>query len=392
MNATDSIRVSLGGDVMCLSEETMAIKRKYCGFEYYEYLSGLKQLFEDADYSIANLETPISPSNELSDSSIRFNTNKNFLAALKDVGFDFFSTANNHCLDRGLLGVDETIDSLEEFGLSHDGTFKSQEDSEKVFVTSVAGLRVAICCFTFGTNSDINGEILSPDQQWRVALLKKQPKLRKVIMSSDLSSGSLSTYVADCVTSAAIGNPVNEAYVERAMAKVRSAKELSDFVIVMPHVGGQYNPGPAAYTKYIVSRFKETGADMVIAGHPHVPQRCENWDRNGSFVCYSLGNLCFTPNVGYYVRNVLAEYGIVLHAYIGKMTKKLERVTFDVVKNVVDEDGCTHVLPVTDVLHMVENASARDRLLMEVEIVVNRFRGTCDDIAIQREYEFFKTK
>ena len=371
---------------MCLKSETAAVLRRHGRLDYDDYVGSLTPLFSESDYVIANLETPISRSNPLTDKSMQFNTDEALLKAVHQCGISFLATANNHCLDAGVIGLNETLDALERYGFDHDGTYRDEKTSNKIFIKEISDVRIAILSFTFGTNSEHNGSMLPSGEEWRVALLKKQNKLRRLPQSSDLDSGNFRTYIADDVLPAAIANPANQEFLDRAIIKVAKAKTLADFVIVMPHVGGQFNPGPAAYAKHVVKAMKDAGADMVIAGHPHVSQRCAKWKAGEVFVCYSLGNLCFTPDVGFFVPNVLSEYGIVLHAYIDVRTKKLTNVTFDIVKNIVAEDGCTSVVPVVDLLAKEQNAAQRDRLLMENEAVVNRFRNTGDDITPQREY------
>ena len=45
--------------------------------------------------------------------------------ALKINGFDILVTANNHALDNGLYGVENTIETLREEGFIQTGTFKN---------------------------------------------------------------------------------------------------------------------------------------------------------------------------------------------------------------------------------------------------------------------------
>ena len=49
------------------------------------------------------------------------------------------------------------------------------------------------------------------------------------------------------------------------------------------------------------------------------------------------------------------------------------------------------IILVFDLLANETNAAKRDRLLMENEAVVNRFRGSAADVRPQREYEFLIT-
>ncbi len=376
------LKLSIGGDLMCLQQETEAVRRKFGRLDYSNYLSGLRPLFADSDYAIANLETPIDPTQGETDLAIQFNTPREFAEELKSVGFDFFSTANNHCLDRGVGGLCKTLDVLDELGFEHSGTYRTREDADKIFVKEINGVKFAIVCSTFGTNSQVNGVILPSGEEWRIDLLRKQLKFRKLPQSNDMDNGNFRTYIADEVSSAAISNPANLIYMNRVLDKIRKAKSLADIVIAMPHVGGQYNPGPAAYTKCVVEQLRIAGADVIIAGHSHTPHRCEVKD--GCFIAYSLGNLAFTSGVGWFVPNVLAEYGVVLNLFIDTERKRLSSVSFNVLKSCVDDDGLTLVRSVDNVMAQLRNAPARDRLEMEVEEVVHRIGGR--QTGVLREY------
>lgn len=243
---------------------------------------------------------------------------------------------------------------------------------------------MAIVCCTFGTNSEYNGILLTEGQSFKVDLLKRQNKPAKARFNPNGEEGH--KIIVDNVSSAAITNKANQPFIERLIAKIEEAKEMADWVIVMPHIGGQYNPAPATYTKYIVDVIAAHSPSLIVAGHPHVPLRSEIV--NGVFTAYSLGNFCFTPCVGYFLSNVLAEYGIILHTYWNKITKLLQRLTFSVIVNVVGEDGVSRTMPVKDYFDSLSSAIERDRLLIDNEAVVNRFRGGRERVTIEDEYDF----
>ena len=376
------LKISFGGDLMCLKEQNSAVLKKYGKYDYDQTLSGLRGLFEDSDYVIANLETPISDQT-LSEEQICFNTPSSFLHAVKSAGINFLQTCNNHCLDRGVDGLEQTLDYLDKYFFDYSGTYKSKQESDAVFIKEIGGVRVAVICCTFGTNSEHNGVILSEDQLWRVDLMKKQNKKSRV--ASQVSDGPIITkMIPDNVSVAAISNKANDVYLEKIRNKVERAKTVADIVIMMPHIGGQYNPAPGAYTKHIINWMSGLGCDIIVAGHPHVPLRSEMV--NGIFCAYSLGNFAFTPGVGYYLPNVLSEYGIILHSYWDKKSYKLAKVTFSIVKNVVDEDGVSYVHPLYDLYNSCESAVERDCLAIDNEAIVNRFRGGCKSVKIEQEY------
>jgi poly-gamma-glutamate synthesis protein (capsule biosynthesis protein) len=90
------LKISFGGDLMCLQKQNEAVLNKYGSYDYRESMAGLKPLFADSDMVLANLETPVSDA-KLSEEQICFNTPASFLEAVKDAGIGFVETCNNHC-------------------------------------------------------------------------------------------------------------------------------------------------------------------------------------------------------------------------------------------------------------------------------------------------------
>ena len=377
------LKISFGGDLMCLQAQNEAVLRKYGTYNYKDVMSGLKPLLLESDMVLANLETPVCEAN-LSEEQICFNTPDSFLDAIKDAGIGFLQTCNNHCLDRGVDGIVATLENLDKRGIDHYGTYLTREDSERVYVKEIAGVKIAVVCCTFGTNSEHNGVILSEEEQWRVDLLKRQNKKSR-IASRVTDAPMITRMIPDNVSVAAIKNAANVVFVERIKAKIEQAKREADIVILMPHIGGQYNPAPGAYTKWTIDWMSRYQPSVIVAGHPHVPLRTETI--NGVFTAFSLGNLTFTPGAGYYLANVLADYGIVLHTWWSVEDKQLKKVTFNVVKNVLGEDGISYVRPLYDIYQDSVNAIERDCLAIDNEAIVNRLCGTSVTRTVKKEYE-----
>lgn len=378
----ERIKISFVGDLMCLKEQNAAIVKKYGHYDYSDVVNSIKHLFDGSDYVVGNLETPISNS-RLSDEQISFNTPPEFLSAIKSLGINFLMTCNNHCLDRGFEGINETLHNIDSVGFDHSGTYSKKSDSEDIFIKNIKGVSFAFVCCTFGTNSEHNGVILPEDELWRVDLLKKQNKKSR-IASKVSDSPIITKMIPDNVSVAAINNTANGPYINRIMRKIELAKEKADFVVALPHVGGQYNPAPGMYTKHTIKWMADMRCDLIVAGHPHVPHRYEMI--NGCFTAYSLGNFLFTPGVGYYLPNVLSEYGIVLHTYWDIIRQKLDSVSFSIVKNMVNEDGISCAHPLYDLYQKCGNAIERDCLSIDNEAIVNRFRGSNESVEIEKEY------
>lgn len=382
----DEIKISFAGDLMCLQQQNESIFKKYGKYDYSAIVAPIINLFDDSDYVVANLETPIGEEC-FSEEQICFNTPPSFLDSIKSLGVDFLMTCNNHCLDRGIKGLDETLRNVNAYEFDHSGTYSCEDESNRIFIKDIRGIKFAFICCTFGTNSEHNGEMLSDNELWRVDLLKKQNKKSR-IASKVSDAPIISRMIPDNVSIAAIKNNANGPYTNRIRAKINEAKQIADKVIVLPHIGGQYNPAPGFYTKHTINWMAEEGCDLIVAGHPHVPLRTEFV--KDVFTAYSLGNFLFTPGVGYYLPNVLSEYGIILHTFWSPESKCLTKVTFNIVKNVVDEDGisCCHLL--YDLIQSCGNAIERDFLSIDNEAIVNRFIGNNATVDIQKEYTIFK--
>lgn len=378
-------KITFVGDFQCFRKQNDAILSKYGEYYYWDTMAPCKRLFEDSDYVVGNLETPVANAGT-TDAAIQFNTPLPFLDSIKSLGVDFLQTCNNHCLDRGEEGLDQTIDNLDKYGFEHSGTYKAEKDSERVFVKEINGIKFAIICCTYGTNSKYNGVLLPTEKLWKVDLLKKQDKQTRFMWKPEYGP-MIVTFEPDNVNKAAITNSANIPYLERIKRKIELANEIADIVIVIPHIGGQYNPAPGSYTKYIMNWLTLVGGvDLVIAGHPHVPLRCETI--NDVFCTYSLGNFHSSPGHEHYLTNVFAEYGIVLYTYWNNETKLFEKVSFSIVKNVVGEDGVATTYPLYDWYHSRESRIDKEMLEIENEAVVNRVLGTAKGIDIKDEYSF----
>lgn len=376
-----NLKISFVGDLMCLKEQNEAIRMLgFCQNRYDDIFRYVRPLFVDTDFLIGNLETPVC-SSEFSDESISFNTPVEFVRACKSMGINFVSTANNHCLDRGSNGLIETIKNLDNEKILHTGTYLTKDSSEKISVIEINGIKIAIIAATFGTNSEVNGNILPADEIWRVDLLKKQNKPARVKFNPDSNSGH--KMIADNVTSAAISNSANRIYLEKYFDKIRHAKEIADIIVVIPHIGGQYNPYPGTYTRHIIKETAKLDPSIIVAGHPHVPQYCAKIENVPT--AFSLGNFTFTPDTGYYIPNSLAEYGIVLHSYWSKDTKALAKLTFSIVKNFVDENGISRVYPVSDLYLHMSSPIERERLYVEVQAVANRVTSSFVENPLNKE-------
>lgn len=102
--------------------------------EYEKIRKTLDDFIIECDVKITNLETNLSDfgnfPNQYSGGTW-INTRKELFKYLESYGFNFYGTANNHCMDYSYAGLLSTIDVLNKNGYAHAGTGKSLEDAEK---------------------------------------------------------------------------------------------------------------------------------------------------------------------------------------------------------------------------------------------------------------------
>ena len=121
-------------------------------YDYQRIMSAAGPLVSAADYAVVNLETTLAGGPPYSGYPC-FNSPDDMAYALKELGFDLCMTANNHSLDKGYSGLSRTLDVLDEAGLAHVGTSRTQEEADNnIVLADVGGISVAFLGYTYGTN------------------------------------------------------------------------------------------------------------------------------------------------------------------------------------------------------------------------------------------------
>jgi len=209
----------------------------------YKYV---REYIENADIAYINQETPLGGVElELSNYPM-FNSPREVADALVEVGFDVVSHANNHILDRGERGIQNTIDTWRAHpGITLIGVYENQEDRDAIRVTETNGIKFAWLAYTYSTN----GISLPQGSPYIV------PDLDAEVMADE----------------------------------IWRAKRMSDFVIVIIHWGNENSFTPSAQQREYAQLVSDAGADVILGSHPHVIQPIEYV--GDTLVIYSLGNL-----------------------------------------------------------------------------------------------------
>lgn len=169
---------------------------------------------------------------------------------LSQAGFDILNLANNHSLDYGIEGHQESINHLQRAGLAVTGT--ASADTAVPFIQEIDGLRIAFLAFN-----------AVPDPYPQAAC----PALdgcEAAPIRWDPQSGS---------------------------GTIAVARALADAVIVSIHWGFEYESQPDPAQETAAKAMLDAGADLIIGHHPHVPQPIIV--QGERLIAYSLGNFLF---------------------------------------------------------------------------------------------------
>ncbi|MGR3764403.1 CapA family protein [Rossellomorea sp. NS-SX7] len=219
-------------------------------YDFLPMFAPVKDLLSQPDFLIANQEsTPGGTEMGLSSYPL-FNSPKEIVKSLQDVGVDAVTTANNHSLDQGEEGLLSAIDYYEEISMPYVGAFKSPEDKQKIRTFNVNGIKFALLSYTYGTNG-----IPVPDgKDYLVNLLDEQ----------------------------------------KMMAEIKKARTMDiDLVVMSLHWGNEYQRFPTDEQQRLAKALTESGADIIFGHHPHVLQPIQTYktsDGRDAVVIYSLGN------------------------------------------------------------------------------------------------------
>jgi len=225
------------------------------GYEFSPAYEHLGSLISDADLAILNQETILSDDFEPS-SWPSFCTPTAMARDMTELGFDAFSIANNHVLDKGEEGLRSTLTFWKENypDVPVYGAYLSDEDMNDIRTMTVNGIKFAF----LGYMEHTNGLMLPASSECRV------------------------TYLSD----------------EETMEKqIRQAREIADCVIVSVHFGIEVSNIITDQQRALSQKFADWGADIIIGTQPHTIQSMKYLDAadgRKAFVFYCLGNFIST--------------------------------------------------------------------------------------------------
>lgn len=207
--------------------------------EYYDsngedyFFGGVRDLFENDDFTLINLECVLSESNNRVEKTWNLKGKPEYGGIMTGSSVEGCSLGNNHTLDYGESSLEDTKNVLDEAGILY-------------------GLNEHVAAYT--TDSGIVIGIVSSNLLWQ--------------------------------------DETHANYVRDGIKTLR--EQGADLVIASCHWGIEGDHYANDYQRTMAHQIIDWGADLVIGTHPHVLQGVEYY--NGKIICYSLGNFCFGGN------------------------------------------------------------------------------------------------
>lgn len=246
-----SVRLMAVGDNLMHLSNTMSAKQADGSFDFTYHFQHVAPIIQQADLAVVNQECVMGGIELGIQTYPCFNTVYEVGRDLVKAGFNVILAANNHILDQGEIGLQNMIrywkTNYPDIPLL--GIHDTKEDSEVIHVVEKNGIQIAMLNYTYDTNVKDG--------------IQEKP------------------YLVDYLKE------------EKIEADIKKAKERSDFVIVFPHWGEEYNDTPTPEVQELAKKMAEWGADLIIGAHPHVVEPVEWIPRANdkpTLVYYSLGN------------------------------------------------------------------------------------------------------
>ncbi|MCM1330518.1 MAG: CapA family protein [Ruminococcus sp.] len=228
------------------------------GYDFAYAYERIAAVVRRADIAVINQETLIC--NDVFEPSTYplFNSPTALGDHMLDIGFDVFTIANNHTLDKGTEGLSACLDYWDTKNAVVCGAYRNAEDRDNIRTAEVEGITFSFLSYT----ESLNG----------LRLPQGSPLI-----------------IGDC----------ND--IDTMTAEIKRAKEISDVCVVALHWGVENSDIISDYQRNVAKQLSDAGADIIIGNHPHVLRDIEEIEREDGTVtlcAYSLGNFISAQSVG----------------------------------------------------------------------------------------------
>jgi gamma-polyglutamate biosynthesis protein CapA len=244
VNQEESIILCLIGDIFpgeLSYTQNYGIRTQFEKHKGKPWLSSIKAIVNESDIVIGNLESPLV--NEPNSLKGTFFGSPGFAQFLKKSNFNILNIANNHILEHGIPGFNNTLNVLKDAEIDTVGHIENS--NSKIVIKHVKGLKIGVAGF-----SNVDLSVIRNDNCFAV---------------------------------------LNEINVLNALQNMHM--HAADLKILCFHWGNEYIHIPSLDQRKLAYKFIDNGADIIIGHHPHVIQPFERYKKG--IIFYSLGNFIF---------------------------------------------------------------------------------------------------
>lgn len=214
----------------------------------------IRDQIAQADLFMVNQEFPFSDrGTAAADKQYTFRLPPSKISIFQEMGIDLVTLANNHILDFGTDGLQDSCETLDGAGIPYVGAGPDLERAKKLETVELQG----------GTVGFLGLSRVYMDSSWA---------------ASGGRPGVFSTYDSKL--------PVEE---------IKKARDACDYLVVYVHWGVERETMPEDYQRTLAKAYIDAGADLVVGSHPHVLQGLEYY--KGKPIVYSLGNFVFGSSI-----------------------------------------------------------------------------------------------
>lgn len=206
----------------------------------------LWDIITSAGYRIFNLETPITDvKNPIAKEGPKFIAKSSTMEGIKALKTDLVALANNHILDQGEQGLNDTINSLNQYGIAYVGAGCNLFEACKPYIIEKEGLRIGVYACV--------------EHEYTIAAEQK-----------------------------AGANPFEPL---DSLDHITELSKCCDYTLVLYHGGKEFYRYPSPYLQKVCKRMIEKGANAVVCQHSHCIGCQENY--MGGVILYGQGNFLF---------------------------------------------------------------------------------------------------
>lgn len=215
-------------------------------YNFDKMFTEVKDLINGHDLAYYNQESNIGGKSLGLSAYPRFNSPEEIGDTMVNMGFNLVSLANNHTMDKGEVGVINSVNYWKtKPGVYYSGEALSESDrNDNIKVMEKNGIRYAFLSYTTVTNGLL-------------------PEIGKEYLTNIYSD-------------------------EKAKSDIDRIKDKTDFIIVAMHWGEEYVTVPNESQKKVASYLSSLGVNLIIGNHAHGIQPVQMI--GDTLVFYALGN------------------------------------------------------------------------------------------------------